>query len=81
MSTVVNCGNEPEKMVRLDSLKPGDTFFFAETGVYYMKLAYEHVFRLTGNQSYGAFQRTTMSEGTLVVPTDCEINLKKVNAA
>lgn len=78
MSTVVNCGSEPEKMVSLNTLKPGDTFFFDQTGVYYMKLAYEHVFRLTGSQSYGAFQRTTMCERTLVIPVDCEINLKKV---
>ena len=79
MSTVVNCGNEPEKLVRLDTLKPGDTFYYVETGVYYMKIAsIEHVFRLTGNQSYTAFQRTTMSEGTMVIPTTCEINLKKI---
>lgn len=78
MSTTVKFDTETPDLVRVDSLKPGDTFFFPATGIYYLKLGHEHVFRLTGCQSYNAFQRTTMSESTMVIPAECEIKLKRV---
>lgn len=78
MSTTVNFDVPNPTAVSLETLNNGDTFFFPETGVYYMKLARESVFRITGNQSYKAMSMTTMSANTTVVPTECDIKLKKV---